>query len=192
MEKVTLIGTFRNIGADFTHWCTFFNKKRGIGAFLVFSILPGAIAVNCYRLGHYFQTKRLRIFSYPFQLLGIMITGADINPESEIGKGFLLLHSVGTIITGRIGENCIVSALFAFGGDGSRLDIGAGPGLPVIGNNVKVAPGVMMMGPYRVGDGANLAARAGIFKDVPENTLVAGSPARVVRTLAPGESIFNR
>lgn len=46
-----------------------------------------------------------------------------------------------------------------------------------IGANVTVCPGVT------IGDGAIVAAGAVVTKDVPENTLVGGVPARIIRTL---------
>lgn len=51
-----------------------------------------------------------------------------------------------------------------------------------IGANATVLPGVT------VGDGAVIAAGAVVTKDVPENTVVGGIPARVIRTIKEGEN----
>ena len=52
-----------------------------------------------------------------------------------------------------------------------------------IGNNVKIGSDTMLVAPVTVGDGAVSAAGAVIIEDVPENTLVAGVPAKVKKKL---------
>lgn len=47
-----------------------------------------------------------------------------------------------------------------------------------IGANATVLPGVT------IGDGAIVAAGAVVAKDVPENTIVGGVPARIIRTIS--------
>jgi bifunctional UDP-N-acetylglucosamine pyrophosphorylase/glucosamine-1-phosphate N-acetyltransferase len=53
----------------------------------------------------------------------------------------------------------------------------------LIGNNVKIGSDTMLVAPVKVGDGAVTAAGAVITKDVPEDSLVAGVPAQVKRSL---------
>lgn len=50
-----------------------------------------------------------------------------------------------------------------------------------IGANATVLPGVT------IGDGAIVAAGAVVAKDVPENTIVGGVPARIIRTISEEE-----
>ena len=50
-----------------------------------------------------------------------------------------------------------------------------------IGSNATVLPGVS------IGDGAIVAAGAVVTKDVPENTIVGGVPAKVIRTISQEE-----
>jgi serine acetyltransferase len=78
------------------------------------------------------------------------------------------------------------------GGDGTSLDIGAGPGLPVIGDNVQFGVDVMILGPFKIGDNCWLYSRASIFKDIPEGSMVAGTPARVIGQTTPGSNMYER
>ena len=67
-------------------------------------------------------------------------------------------------------------------GEGVRLEE-AHP--VVIGDNVWVATGALILAGVEIGDNSVVAAGSVVTKSVPANTLVAGSPARVVRTLGP-------
>ena len=52
---------------------------------------------------------------------------------------------------------------------------------PTLGNNVMVGSGAKVLGPFRVGDNARIAANAVVLSEVPENATAVGVPARVVR-----------
>jgi len=52
-----------------------------------------------------------------------------------------------------------------------------------IGNNVKIGSDTMLVAPIKVGDGAATGAGSVVTKDVPENKLAVGAPARSIRTL---------
>ncbi|WP_306119830.1 MULTISPECIES: CatB-related O-acetyltransferase [unclassified Roseitalea] len=51
----------------------------------------------------------------------------------------------------------------------------------VVGNDVWIGREAMVMPGVRIGDGAIVAARAVVTRDVPAYAIVAGNPARVVR-----------
>jgi virginiamycin A acetyltransferase len=52
---------------------------------------------------------------------------------------------------------------------------------PVIGNDVWIGQQVLLKGGINIGDGACIAARAVVTKDVPAYAIVGGVPARVIR-----------
>jgi len=54
----------------------------------------------------------------------------------------------------------------------------------VIGKNVWIAAGVTIIGGVTVGENSVVAAGSVVTKDVPPNTLVAGNPARIIRSIA--------
>jgi acetyltransferase-like isoleucine patch superfamily enzyme len=51
-----------------------------------------------------------------------------------------------------------------------------------IGRGCFISSGAIIIGPVKIGDHAIVAAGAVVTKDVPERTMVAGVPARVIRT----------
>jgi bifunctional UDP-N-acetylglucosamine pyrophosphorylase / glucosamine-1-phosphate N-acetyltransferase len=52
-----------------------------------------------------------------------------------------------------------------------------------IGNNVKIGSDTMLIAPIKIGDGAVTGAGSVVNKDVAENKLVVGAPARAIKTL---------
>ena len=52
---------------------------------------------------------------------------------------------------------------------------------PTIGNNVMIGCGAKVLGPFKVGDNARIAANSVVLNEVPANSTVVGVPGRVVR-----------
>jgi serine O-acetyltransferase len=59
--------------------------------------------------------------------------------------------------------------------------------LPIVEDRVVVGAGACVLGPITVGHDSVIAANAVVTHDVPPHSLVAGVPARIVRTLEPRE-----
>ena len=103
----------------------------------------------------------------------------EIPYGANIGKGFSILHPcLGVVIHGdaRCGEN------FQLAG-GNVL--GIKEHLPdrtlTIGNNVFVGVHAIILGPCTIGDNAIIGASSVVVKDVAENSVVAGNPAREIK-----------
>ncbi len=108
-----------------------------------------------------------------------IITGplrVDLGAPVRIGDAVRIGHDVILLtISHAIGSK----HLRAGKSEASGIEIGAGAWLA---SRVTVLPGV------QIGAGAVVAAGAVVTRDVPENTLVAGVPARVLRTLESSSS----
>ncbi len=94
--------------------------------------------------------------------------------KTKIGKGMLIAHPYATIINAEsIGENfsCI-----------QCTTLGASKGArPVIGDNVSCGANVIIIGPVRVGNNVTIGAGSVVVKDLPDNCVAVGNPARVVK-----------
>lgn len=66
------------------------------------------------------------------------------------------------------------------GGSGLVTDIGAGPGLPVLGDGVVLEPGAMVMGPIRLGNRVIVGARCFVAKSLPDDAVVVPLEPRVL------------
>lgn len=93
-------------------------------------------------------------------------------------KGLLLPHP-GFIRVGincHIGENCTILPLVLMGKKAPGID-----GTIVIGDNCYVSTGVSIIGPVTIGNNVTIAAGAVVINDVPDNCVVAGVPAKIVK-----------
>ena len=107
--------------------------------------------------------------------------GVVIHSKSIIGENTLLypnLPSLVVVIHSKsiIGENCTICQQVTIGGGNSRF-----PGVPVIGNNVYIAKGSIVMGGITIGNNVTIGANAVVTKPVPDNAIVAGVPAKILR-----------
>jgi bifunctional UDP-N-acetylglucosamine pyrophosphorylase/glucosamine-1-phosphate N-acetyltransferase len=60
-----------------------------------------------------------------------------------------------------------------------------------IGANVFIGSDTMLVAPLNLGDGSRTGAGSVVTKDVKENTLVVGIPARAIRKLQKKENLDN-
>lgn len=142
-------------------------------------LLPSYQAVYLHRWSHFFFRRGNRLLARLLWHFNLLLTGADISPLADIEGGFVLVYPVCTIVLGKAGRNLTVIGHSGFGGGMSPLDIGAGPGLPVIGDDVWLDLGAFILGPVCVGDGVVIKARSLVTSDVPAGSVVDSSASRV-------------
>ena len=92
----------------------------------------------------------------------------------KIGPRLFIQHGFSTYIAARsIGSDCWINQQVTIG---YTFD----PDPPVIGNGVRISAGAKVVGDITLGDNVIVAANAAVVKDVPENAIVGGVPARVI------------
>ena len=106
-------------------------------------------------------------------------TGIEIHPGAVIGRRLVIDHGMGIVIgeTAEVGDDVLLYQGVTLGGTGKDH----GKRHPTIGNNVLVGSGAKVLGPFRVGDNARIAANAVVLREVPPNSTAVGVPASVVR-----------
>ena len=91
----------------------------------------------------------------------------------DIGGGLYIQHGFSTIITAKkIGKNCRIYQQVTIGYKGDAT--------PVLEDNVSVTCGAKVLGDVTMHSGSLAAAGAVVVKDVPENAIVGGVPAKVI------------
>jgi serine O-acetyltransferase len=149
------------------------------GASLFFD--PSYRAVFLHRWSHFFFRRGNRLMARFLWHFNLYATGADVSPLSDIGPGLVILEPLACILVGTAGRNLTIRAHASFGGGMSREDIGAGPGLPRLGDDVEMDFGSVVLGPVRIGNGAYIGPRCVVRADLAPGTNVAPAVARVRR-----------
>ncbi len=149
------------------------------GAFEVLVCYPGLHAVILHRVAHWLWVKRLRLTARFFSQVNRFITGIEIHPAAQIGRGLFIDHGMATVIgeTSEIGDNCTFYQGVTLGGTGKEK----GKRHPTLGDNVVVGVGAAILGSITIGDNALIGAGSVVLRPVPANTTVVGVPARVVK-----------
>lgn len=145
------------------------------------------------KCSYYRHRKLLKYIAFPYYKIKKNRTGQkngfDIYEGTSIGKGLHIAHFGCLVIHADavLGENVSLSHGVTVGQtikDGKVLT-------PVIGNNVYIAPGAKVIGGIKIGNNAAVGANAVVTRDVPENAVVAGVPARVLSHKGAGDYIIN-
>lgn len=55
-------------------------------------------------------------------------------------------------------------------------------GQPLIGDNVMVCAGALVLGKIKIGDDVIIGAGSVVTKDIPSHSIVVGNPARIIKT----------
>ncbi|TXM66904.1 serine acetyltransferase [Methylobacterium sp. WL103] len=128
----------------------------------------GYHAILLHRLSRFAHERGWREAAWFLWLVNHAWTKADLPPSTRIGGGLFLPHPAGIVIAGAVGKNVTLGMLVGIGGLYKKPegDIGGGPGLPVIGDDVVIEARVLVLGPVKVGDRAWIKPRSFIRQDV--------------------------
>lgn len=133
----------------------------------------------------------LKVPGYMMQLTIESMTGIHIEPTIDIGPGLYIGH-FGNIFLGgytSIGRFANISheVTVGYAGRGDTW------GLPVIGDFVYIAPGAKIFGLIKIGHHVAIGANAVVTKDLPDNAVAAGIPARIISYRSSRDFVqFNR
>ena len=142
-------------------------------------LYPSFKVILNYRIAHKLYLKKHFFWARWISQRAARKTGIEIHPGATIGKGLFIDHGSGVIIgeTAIIGDNVTLYQGVTLGGTGKDQ----GKRHPTLGNDVLVGAGAKVLGPFRVGDNARVAAGAVVLDAVPDNATAVGVPARIVR-----------
>ena len=147
--------------------------------FEVFWLYNGYKAIRSHRRANLLQRHGLRLLARWESQRCVRRTGIEIHPAAKIGRRFFIDHGTGVVIgeTTVIGDNCLIYQNVTLGGTGKET----GKRHPTLGNNVLVGSGAKVLGPFKVGNNARIAAGAVVLSEVPPNSTAVGVPARIVK-----------
>lgn len=115
---------------------------------------------------------------YRYKHLGFKLKMA-IYPGTT-GGGFKICHAGSYTHVGpnvRIGKNCTFVSGVVFG---NKTEVEDNRSVTV-GDNCYFGNGVTILGPVHIGNDVTVGAHAVVTKDIPDNAVVVGVPAKIIR-----------
>ena len=148
---------------------------------------PGVKAVFLHKIANFFAIAKFDLIARMISQFSRFMTGIEIHPKAKIGKNLFIDHGMGVVIgeTSDIGDNVTIYHMATLGGISPSInsdDQRETKRHPTLQDNVVVGSGAQILGPITIGKNAKIGANAVVTKDVPENGVMVGIPAKNVGT----------
>lgn len=134
----------------------------------------------------------IKLFGWIFLPVYFVVTyyvlDFQIDANATLGSG-LYLHNRGIIIASGVkaGKNLVVLGPVTIGDEVDYDQLGSSPKSPNIGDNVIICTGAKVIGGVNVGNDVVVGANAVVIRNIPDNNLAVGVPARCIKKRIPSE-----
>ena len=138
-------------------------------------------AIFFYRLARKLFLMKVPLLPKLLQLIIFLLYNSKLPANAQIGRGtFLVCKGIGVVVidNATIGKNCRI-------GIGAKI-VGKTPFIevPIIGNNVFIGPGVVIVGPVIIEDDVIIAPNSVVTKSIRKGSVVGGIPAKIIGNVA--------
>jgi serine O-acetyltransferase len=149
----------------------------------------GFWALLVYRFGHARYMIDSKIARAPWTILYIVLNklteivcGISIGSRARVGRRLSIEHHGCIVIHGGtvLGDDCVIRHGVTLGNAGAHDPSSA----PRIGSRVEIGAGAKVLGGISVGNDVIIGANAVVVDDVPDNSVVGGVPAKILKTRA--------
>lgn len=176
-----MLEQFKYLISDLRRW-----KACSVKDLFYFAFEPGVLATVFYRISRALFLIDIPVVRIFLRLIGFFLykiseifLGVALCSATDIGPGLYIGH------TGAIrfhpgvkaGKNLNIGSCVTIGVKGEGHDAG----VPVIGDNVYIHTGAVVLGGIKIGDNVKIGANAVVIKDLPDNVTAVGVPARIVK-----------
>jgi serine O-acetyltransferase len=164
----------------------YFRNKSFLPRVKTVLLTQGIWAIIVFRMGSWCHVRKAKYFLLRFALPFLTIaqklieiaTGISIPFTTRIGPGLYIGHFGGIILSPQavLGENCNISqgvTIGQAGREGKQLT-------PIIGDRVYIGPGAKIFGGIKIGNDIAVGANAVVTKDLPDNAVAVGVPAKII------------
>ena len=156
---------------------------------------PGAKAVFFHRIANFFAIAKFNLVARIISQFSRFLTGIEIHPNAKIGKNLFIDHGMGVVIgeTSEIGNNVTIYHMVTLGGISPSINSDDQRNTkrhPTLMDNVVVGSGAQILGPVVIGKNAKIGANAVVTKDVDENSVMVGIPAKNVGEVTTEDDKF--
>ena len=156
---------------------------------------PGVKAIFFHKIANFFAIAKFNLIARIISQFSRFLTGIEIHPKANIGKNLFIDHGMGVVIgeTSEIGDNVTIYHMATLGGISPSVNSNEQRNIkrhPTLKDNVVVGSGAQILGPVTVGKNAKIGANAVVTKDVPENAVMVGIPAKNVGETSGSDENF--
>ena len=133
--------------------------------------------IHWYRLSNWLWHNKVPIMPKLIYYLQYLLFNCSVPASCDLGKGTKFGYGGMAVIIharAKVGKNCVIGSCVTIGGKSGWYEV------PVIGDNVQIASGAKVLGPVRIGNNVIIGANSVVTKDVPDNCVVAGIPAKII------------
>jgi len=149
---------------------------------------PAVKAIEIQRLAHILYKHDVPFIPRMMTEYAHSITGIDINPGAEIGRGFFIDHGTGVVIgeTARIGNNVrlyqgVTLGALSFPKDSCGMLVKGLRRHPTIEDNVTIYANATVLGDVTIGEGSVLGGNVWVTESLPAGTKVVASAENLIR-----------
>ena len=156
---------------------------------------PGVKAIFFHKIANFFSVAKFDLVARIISQFSRFLTGIEIHPKAKIGKNLFIDHGMGVVIgeTSDIGDNVTIYHMATLGGIAPSINSNDQRNTkrhPTISDSVVIGSGAQVLGPVTIGKFAKIGANAVVTKDVPENAVMVGIPAKNVGTTSSSDKKF--
>jgi len=175
----TLARVAREVREDLTAAQERDPAARSVGRAEMLITYGGVQALLSHRISHALHGAGVPLAPRVLANATKMVTGIEIHPGAQIGRGLFIDHGSGVVIgeTAEVGDDVTMYQGVTLGGTG----FARGKRHPTVGHEVMIGAGSKLLGPIEIGDRSKIGANSVVIHDVPPNSTVVGNPGHPVR-----------
>lgn len=135
--------------------------------------------IHWYRIANWLYRHHVPVLPKLIYYIQYVLFNCSLPGSCTLQGGVKFAYGgIATVVHARavIGKNCTIGQCVTIGGRSKHYEV------PKIGNNVYIGAGAKILGPVIIGDNSVIGAGAVVLENVPANSVVAGIPAKIIKT----------
>ena len=148
---------------------------------------PGVKAIFFHRIANRLWKMKMYLLARIISQMSRFFTGIEIHPAANIGKNLFIDHGMGVVIgeTSDIENNVTLYHAVTLGGVSPSIDSESQRATkrhPTLKDDVVVGSGAQVLGPITIGKNAKIGANAVVTKNVSNDAIMVGIPAKNINS----------
>jgi serine O-acetyltransferase len=132
--------------------------------------------IYIYRLSRLLYCAHIPFLPWVLKVVNRILFSVSLPPSVKVGKNVVFGYQGLGIVVHKLavlGNNIVIAPNVVIGGRGR-------PGAPVIEDDVLIGAGACILGPVTIGRGAKIGANAVVMSDIPPYATAVGIPVRIL------------